>query len=125
MAFVAIFHNVQVISEDRTRRLSAHDNQGDFCGPFDGFCSKCMLKPVMVYEVDDFAKPYTFEDAYMANQEGNPTGARVRSLSVGDVVIIDGEAAYVDTIGFKPTTVEAVNKAVQRANQYDGPGIVR
>ena len=57
-------------------------------------------------ESDDENEMNVMEEMFMKFQVIKPEGYRGHSLSVSDVIVLDGKAYYVDRIGFKPIEFE-------------------
>jgi hypothetical protein len=141
MTTVSVFHQVTFTDEDRRERLNDHDGtqygmtqepgKDGPCGLFWGFCTQCSVKQVAEFTTD-LTGTDALDKVYQQMQNGiEEVGitslgwqpAETRSLSVGDVVVLDDQAFVVAGMGFHQVDLADVRRAVEnyQANlQRDG-----
>ena len=121
---IEIFHNETPREADH---LSA-DN-GTACGRFWGFCTNCWLLKVQQFDTNQFPRSEAWDQRLlnelfraMQNEMADAPNEfmqrvqpeRTRSLSVGDVVVLDEDAAFVVAgVGFEPVDPADVRRAVE------------
>ena len=103
---ITIIHNTILTDEDNTRRIEI-DHDGMCLGAFFDFCRKCITRVAYTYDRPETATvEQVLETVYRENNAVDGSEENVkrqkRSLSVGDVVIVNGRSAHkVASMGFE------------------------